>query len=121
MKTIPISTTPETFPELWTVIWRGILGLTDQEANLFAAIIRKYEEHKASGLVEPYLSQLVLDTEARKHYQESLSVSPHNLRNLIAALRSKGAISDRDGSPRYQLDPRLHPVKQLLFDFNESK
>ena len=123
MKTIPIHTTDESFPYLWAVIWKGTLGLTEQESNLFAELIRCYELHKEGGLVEPYLSQELLNTEMRKIYQKNLGISAHNLRNLIASLRSKGVIKG-EGASKYFLDPRLQPVKQLLFNFtnlHESK
>ncbi len=78
---------------------------------MLAEFIAAYLFHKSKGLIEPYLSKEVFDTEVRKHICETLKISSFNLTNVLASLKTKGTIINE------KLNPQLIPEQELIFEF----
>lgn len=101
-------------------ILNGNMGLTPRELDLTATIAERYSEFSAKGLIEPFLSEFIFNTDGRKHLMESMGdSSAQNLGNVLKALVAKGVLG-QDGK-NYVLNPRLLPKEQVVFNLIEAK
>lgn len=97
---------------LWLTLWQGGVGYTAREKEVLLEFIISYLNLKSQGLIEPFLSKEVFSTEVRKEVCERLSISTFNLTNVLAALKTKGCISEEG-----RINTQLIPEKELIFEF----
>lgn len=90
--------------------------LTEKQLEVTTALILRYAEYTANGVIEPYSSTLLFSTDTRKDIVTTLKISPAHLNNTFNILTKKNIISKQDG--KYSINPQLLPNKSLIFKFS---
>jgi hypothetical protein len=97
-------------------LWKSVFRLTDSEALVLEAIVNRYLKLQSEGVKDPYISDLLLNTKARKELQESVGYSENHFNNIVKALKDKKIIS-KIGDGYKIADQRVIPVSEITFKF----
>lgn len=99
----------------WLTLFQSGAKYTDREKSVLCEIINRRLELEDDSIKEPYLTKLLFDSDSRKIYCESLSISAFNLTNILSSLVEKEIIGKEDNG--YSIPEYLIPSNTLTFEF----
>ena len=89
--------------------------LTNKQLEITTALVSRYAEYAADGVIEPYASTLLFATDVRKEICKALGISPAHLNNTFIALTKKNILAKEAG--KYAINPGIIPNETLMFKF----
>lgn len=100
---------------VWLELLSRISKLTEREIDVLEVLIKKRSLLLKDGMKQPYLSQILFSTEARKQYCQELEITDFNFTNLLGSLRKKSAIMKTNGVE--DIYHKLIPAEEILIKF----
>ena len=102
--------------QYWVKLWNGGLGLTEKEQLFLGELLFRAMELTDKGIEEPYLGQLIFNTNTMNEVKEKLKLSKQGLNNYKMALAKKNIIT-KDDTGVYHIKKTLIPQKSITFKF----
>lgn len=100
----------------YLMLWKSALRLTDSEAIVLEAIVKRHLILKSEGVRDSYIPDLLFTTQARKKLQEEVGYSENHFNNIVKTLKDKRIIAKSGDSYRIS-DQRVIPVPEITFKF----
>jgi hypothetical protein len=106
---------PVTYNRYFISLFNFVLKLTDKEVELVVSIIQVYNTLIEKNTDEELIPLLLFSKENTEMYANRLGIGLDNLYAYKSSLKKKGALKSTKNGPT--LDPRLVPVKKMVFNF----